>query len=261
MPNQLKSLAQLFNERVFRIPDYQRGYSWTLPQLNDFWQDIMRLRDERRHYTGLITLERVSKDRWKNWDDEDTWLISDANCTPFYVVDGQQRLTTAVILVKCLLDLVQDDNTEVARTPKHQHIARYLLRKSGLSRAFIFGYEKDNPSYEFLKTQILHEPSLQYQGTKTVYTANLLSARDFFRAKLEKLADAGNHEDIFKRLTQRLVFNEYEIDDDLDVFVTFETMNNRGKELSLLELLKNRLIYLSTLLEVPEGQQHICAAI
>ena len=52
------------------------------------------------------------------------------------------------------------------------------------------------------------------------------------------------------------MFNEYEIDDDLDVFVTFETMNNRGKELSILELLKNRLIYLTTLLKkVPQGQQ------
>ena len=51
------------------------------------------------------------------------------------------------------------------------------------------------------------------------------------------------------------MFNEYEIDNDLDIFVTFETMNNRGKELSLLELLKNRLIYLSTLLKVPEDQQ------
>ena len=42
-------------------------------------------------------------------------------------------------------------------------------------------------------------------------------------------------------------FNIHEIDDDYDVFVAFETMNNRGKELSTLELLKNRLIYLSTL--------------
>lgn len=257
MPSPLKSLAQLFNERVFRIPDYQRGYSWTNPQLEAFWQDMMRLPDGRNHYTGLITLERVSQDRWENWNrDEDTWLISDASCTPFYVVDGQQRLTTAVILIKCLLDLVEDDNSELARTPKHQLIAKYLLRKSGPSRAFIFGYEKDNPSNEFLKTQILGEPSVQYQGTKTVYTGNLLYARDFFRKKLAEVADAESREDIFRRLTQRLVFNEYEIDDDLDVFVTFETMNNRGKELSVLELLKNRLIYLTTLLKkVPQGQQ------
>lgn len=41
------------------------------------------------------------------------------------------------------------------------------------------------------------------------------------------------------------MFNVYEIADDFDVFVAFETMNNRGKPFSTLELLKNRLIYLS----------------
>ena len=43
------------------------------------------------------------------------------------------------------------------------------------------------------------------------------------------------------------MFNVYEISDDFDVFVAFETMNNGGKRLSNLELLKNRLIYLTTL--------------
>lgn len=42
------------------------------------------------------------------------------------------------------------------------------------------------------------------------------------------------------------MFNLHEIEDDFDVFVAFETMNNRGKKLSNLELLKNRLIYLTT---------------
>ena len=48
------------------------------------------------------------------------------------------------------------------------------------------------------------------------------------------------------------MFNVYEISDDFDVFVAFETMNNRGKKLSNLELLKNRLIYLTTLYEEDE---------
>ena len=43
------------------------------------------------------------------------------------------------------------------------------------------------------------------------------------------------------------MFNIHEIEDDYDVFVAFETMNNRGKKLTNLELLKNRLIYLTTL--------------
>ena len=57
---------------------------------------------------------------------------------------------------------------------------------------------------------------------------------------------------LFKKITQNLMFNVYEISDDFDVFVAFETMNNRGKKLSNLELLKNRLIYLTTLYDENE---------
>jgi len=49
-------------------------------------------------------------------------------------------------------------------------------------------------------------------------------------------------ERLYKKITLRLMFNLHEIEDDYDVFVAFETMNNRGKKLTNLELLKNRLI-------------------
>ncbi len=57
-------------------------------------------------------------------------------------------------------------------------------------------------------------------------------------AKLKK-TDNSELERLFRSLTQRFVFSVYELVDDLDVFVVFETMNNRGKKLSTLELLKN----------------------
>jgi uncharacterized protein with ParB-like and HNH nuclease domain len=109
MPSGLQSLDTVFNSRVFRIPDYQRGYSWRpQPQSDDFWEDLDRLGDNRNHYTGQLTLERVPDDTWKQWD-EDPWLIVGKGYKPYFVVDGQQRLTTAIILVKCLLDRVPND--------------------------------------------------------------------------------------------------------------------------------------------------------
>jgi len=224
--SQLQTIDTIFNSRVFRIPDYQRGYAWGERQLTDFWEDLNRLSETRNHYTGQLTIERVRDETWKRWD-EDIWLIDGKGFKPFYVVDGQQRLTTAIILIKCLLDSVKSDQ-RLAFTEKTDHVKKYLVQTGGVSRAYLFGYEKDNPSYEFLKTQVLGEPSNQYQGTETTYTANLLVARDFFR---QKLTDA-THTDLerwFKALTQRFLFNVYEVEDELDVFVVFETMNNREK--------------------------------
>ena len=62
---------------------------------------------------------------------------------------------------------------------------------------------------------------------------------------------------IYEKLTQKFLFNLYEIDDNFDVFVAFETMNNRGKKLSDLELLKNRLIYLTTLYTPEEVKEDV----
>ena len=75
-------------------------------------------------------------------------------------------------------------------------------------------------------------------------------AKDFFANILQETYEQYGIceiEKLFIKLTQRLKFNIYNIDDDFNVFIAFETMNNRGKRLSNLELLKNRLIYLTTL--------------
>ena len=60
---------------------------------------------------------------------------------------------------------------------------------------------------------------------------------------------------IYTKLTQNFLFNIYTISPGIDVFVAFETMNNRGKPLSHLELLKNRLIFLSTRLSVDSTER------
>ena len=91
-----------------------------------------------------------------------------------------------------------------------------------------------------------------YSGSvnETYYTKNLKYAKEFFKKNISELyADEGMEglSNLYLKLTQRLMFNIHEIDDDYDVFVAFETMNNRGKKLTNLELLKNRLIYLTTL--------------
>ncbi len=89
---------------------------------------------------------------------------------------------------------------------------------------------------------------------ETLYTSNLKKAKEFFKTRISKLKNS-ELQLLAKKISTGLRFNFYEIDDELDVFVTFETMNNRGKQLSKLELLKNRLIYLSTLLKDDEDDK------
>lgn len=246
MQSQLLTVTRLFTDTLYRIPDYQRGYAWGDKQLKDFWADIEQLQKDKSHYVGVLTLERVPLDTHKLWVD-DTWIISSRKYQPYYVVDGQQRLTTIAILLHCLVSAIPDGQ-RIAFQDKEAIKKRYLFesKDDGISRSYLFGYEKDNPSYEYLKTKIYDEASTDHSPQEiTIYTKNLREAKKYFSQKLENKSLL-QLEDFFQRVTQQLLFNTYEIAEEVDVFVAFETMNNRGKPLSRLELLKNRLIYLST---------------
>ena len=247
--SKLQSLSEIFNNRIFRIPDFQRGYSWEERQLDDFWEDLQNLHPNKIHYIGLLTVEPINNSDIQNvekWKD-DLWLLK-KGMTAYYVIDGQQRLTTLIILLHEILRTFSEDEG-INFGSKSEWTERFLYRSfNQIYKSFVFGYEKDNPSDEFFKTRILEqESSAADKYPETLYTANLMFAKEYFAKKLKNLSRE-RKEEIFDKAVNKLKFNYYEIDDSLDIYVTFETMNNRGKDLSHLELLKNRLIYLSTIL-------------
>jgi len=255
MEQQLYSLSKLFTERLYRIPDYQRGYAWTEKQLKDFWGDLLQLERDKNHYLGVLTLEQVPKETVKTWRD-DYWIVDSKSYSPYHIVDGQQRLTTAIILIQSIIESVKE-GTRLNYNTLDEIRKRFIYdsKDGGISRSYMFGYERDNPSYDFLKTKIFLEPSESSETPQeTVYTHNLEFAKRFFKEKLEALT-FDDKESTYRKLTQNLLFNIYTILTDIDVFVAFETMNNRGKLLSYLELLKNRLIYLSTKFEVEDYEK------
>jgi len=258
--NELVSFKNIFKDRIFKIPDYQRGFAWTTRQLKDFWGDVVNLPSDRFHYTGLLSLKMVDKKVWDRWNDE-RWLIEDRGYKPFHIVDGQQRLTTFVIFIQAISELLSQLPENKGKKDNEIYLGSFSLKDikdeylvvvrppQFIIRTYKFGYEIDNPSFQFLKHRIYNEPN---SGTiqETFYTLNLENAKNFFTENLANFYQEyglSEIEALFKKLTQNLMFNVYEISDDFDVFVAFETMNNRGKKLSNLELLKNRLIYLTTL--------------
>lgn len=261
MASELQSLSELFQNRIFRIPDYQRGYAWKHEQLTDFWEDLLNLHEDRYHYTGLLSLKSVSRKDANLWSD-DVWLL-DTGYKPFHVVDGQQRLTTFSILMHEITAFVEtlednggksDDTIYLGFESLKDIKAKYVLKKrppQHIITSYLFGYETDNPSANYLKYKVFDEP---FGGSvfETYYTKNLKYAKTFFADNLKSIYEnegIEGVEKIYKKLTMQLMFNLHEIEDDYDVFMAFETMNNRGKKLTNLELLKNRLIYLTTLFD------------
>lgn len=268
--NELLSLMDLFNKSIFRIPDYQRGYSWGKLQLEEFWSDLVNLLQERDHYTGMISLKKIDRKQlgkeYDKWNDE-KWIVDSWGYNVYEIVDGQQRLTTLIILINEIVNYYKNiykDKKEneifVNSIPLSNIISEYLvIRKpdSEIIKTYKFGYEVDNPSYEYFKYRILNEDN-PGDIKETFYTLNLNNAKEFFKNRIQELVERKGIEElenIFKKITQKLKFNMYYIDDDFNVFIAFETMNNRGKRLSNLELLKNRLIYLTTVFNASDDEK------
>lgn len=257
MSNELQPLSGIFVKRIFRIPDYQRGYAWLQPQLVDFWEDLVNLQPNRNHYTGLLSLRPLKDKESKDWRKEQ-WVVQ-KGYKPCHIVDGQQRLTTFVILLHEIIKFVRglnqgksDSEIMLGDDTVKDIVSKYICIKKGTITTYLFGYENDNPSAEYMTYKVLEAP-LSKEVTETYYTKNLKKAKEFFANNISNLyEEAGSNgfetiNALYKKLTNHLMFNLHEIDDNYDVFVAFETMNNRGKKLTNLELLKNRLIYLTTL--------------
>ncbi|MFC5527518.1 DUF262 domain-containing protein [Rhodanobacter ginsengisoli] len=256
-----KSLDSLFKEKLFRIPDYQRGYAWGREQLDAFWEDLINLPDGRSHYTGVLTLKEIPVSEVHE-DAKEFWLVDDHSYKLYHIVDGQQRLTTFTLFLQAFNELLRSlpenkgltDNliylTDTLSIAAVESKFLFEVKPAGDAfRTYKFGYTVDNPSYEYMRYRILGETG---GGTvrETFYTLNLSNGKRYFMEQLRAWHEQQGIEglqNIYRTLTKRFLFNEYIIKDEFDVFVAFETMNNRGKALSDLELLKNRLIYLTTL--------------
>ena len=268
--SELKSLNDLFKNSIFRIPNYQRGYSWGEEQLNDFWEDLINLPDNNEHYTGMLSLKELDKETDKeelnNWINEQ-WLLN-KDYHAYQVVDGQQRLTTFIILLQSIIEFyrkkynVKDEDIIINDTRLTEIIEQFILKEkpgsSGLIKTYLFGYQVDKPSDDYLKNKILN-PKYVGEINESFYTSNLDFAKQFFDKKINDLYENNKNfleiEKIYRKITNKFKFNIYVISKNFNVNVAFETMNNQKKKLSNLELLKNRLIYLTSLLSLPQDEE------
>ncbi|WRF70243.1 DUF262 domain-containing HNH endonuclease family protein [Helicobacter pylori] len=211
---ELLNLDGVIEKGVFEIPSYQRGYAWQIRQLKDFWNDLEHVSKlgDKFHYMHSLTLRE---------------LENELEDSAFEIIDGQQRLATSLILLGLLAKITQN------KDPKYSPINLEPIlsyKYYGLSEAFraIMEEEKDLERFQ-----------------TSFYAKNLIDAHAFFK---EKISDTPMEtlEKMFDALIKKMLFSVVELNDNrIDPFSSFETINNRGKDLSTLELLKNRLHFVA----------------
>ena len=125
--NEVVRLSAVVSGRLLEIPDYQRPYSWDSKQLSDLWEDLDLLGKSGTHYAGTLVLRRCLDAAGQP---EQSMDRAGEVLEHYEVVDGQQRLTTCLILLDRLRR--QFDVLATAGDPDAAEIASGLRSRYGV---------------------------------------------------------------------------------------------------------------------------------
>ena len=232
-------LELIGNGRVYRVPAYQRDYSWTEEQWEDVWNDVIAVaeRQDDVHYMGALVVEGRS-DR------------------EFAIIDGQQRIATLSVMALAVIDRLQsiaDAGTDA--NPNRQRAAALRSRFIGekdpaslIEASKLSLNATDDAFYQDYLVQL--RPPLNPRGLPKSNRL-LWHCFEYFRRRLGDLPYAADGHRLATLLSEsvgrQLMFIRIAVDDELNAYTVFETLNARGLELSATDLLKN---YLFSILRV-----------
>lgn len=204
-------ITDLFNDRYFEIPRYQRGYAWEKQHIRELFEDIKEaIESNSTHYIGTVVLSKCADDPKK-----------------YYVVDGQQRLTTIALLIAQLLSKIQDGETKIYQK------MHYIKKGSQYS---LTPLERDVQLFhQLLDGNISATPQNKSQRFMQEAVEEMKYQIDKLLMEPEKFLEAiGN-----------LEIMEFIENSEGDAIRIFQTVNDRGKSLSNMEKIKSLLIYFS----------------
>ncbi|WP_448221646.1 DUF262 domain-containing protein [Gordonia iterans] len=234
---------------LYRIPPYQREYSWYKSHWEDLFEDLIEA--DGAHFLGtIITLDQTTDTLEGNI---------------LQVIDGQQRLTTLTLLLAAVYSVLKehlDDLDDDTRTDVI-NLGRQLVRKADQQPRVTPQKQGHNLS-DFRK--VLEEAGLPVEGEWKPYfpSRRIAKCYRYFRSAIQRLAET-------EEITQpeaalrvheaalQAVIVKIEVANHADAFVLFESLNNRGMPLSPVDLIKNHLLAESEkkqIMDVDEAFKH-----
>lgn len=202
-------IKDAFNSKFFEVPKYQRGYAWEVKNVRELHDDILESIETRsQHYLGTLVLSKNPKH-----DDH------------FYIVDGQQRITTLTLFINELTRYLSSSD-------KSFYHRFYIKEGKNSFRLAMLG--KDNDYLQDLldgKNKAPHNKSQKL----------LKEANDEIKNLVQKLPDKKK----FFNYVEKLEVMEFIEESEGDAIRIFQTVNDRGKILSNMEKAKSLLIYFS----------------
>ena len=231
MQNGTIKLKDLFNgDRIFNIPKYQRTYAWKDENLEYFLDDLINQRGDKSYFLGtLLFHEREARGEYEVID----------------VVDGQQRLTTIIIFMSVVIDILSSKNSKKITKKTYK---RYIYDDES------YTLELQNEDSHFLHNYIFENNELS--SFETPSQKRLFDAKKYFKKELSNF-NVEKIEQIYDVLTNADIII-YIVDKISDATQIFELLNDRGRRLTRLEGIKSFLMYRIGCLNLKDdGEQSI----
>ena len=227
------SVQELFSMCLFEVPSYQRAYAWEQEQWDELWEDIHEgMRTETTHFLGTVIMAEVDSTS----DSEGRRLRG------FQLVDGQQRATTLCLLLLAVYDRVRQHNGDIARGLLKDFIEHEpQLQKLHLGNLNA-GYFTELIQAVQNSCDLPEDPDGRSTNTR------LRDALRRFLDLIEGWLQGGNGKmgDLASYVREQLYVLRFVTTDKSLAIKTFQTVNDRGKKLSLLDKSKSFLMFYIT---------------
>lgn len=226
---QYLSFSDLVSKKLFRIPEYQRAYSWTSHQRQDLFSDIRKTHskgtDEAHFMAAVVCLLRRKQ------------ILGTDSYEIMEVVDGQQRLTTLVVLLKTIQRALGDTPQEKKLSDE---LSELLVKSEGDELLLL---QTNHDSSHFFSDYLRHGRCQSSNSAKTIADREMLEAIEDCKKFVDEWSV--DHEGLLSLaalLKNRLFFLLHQINDEKTVYTVFEVLNSRGLEVSWIDRLKSILM-------------------
>lgn len=225
-----KEVRDIFSLGYFKIPRFQRPYSWAEEEVNNFWDDVVHGNYED-YFIGSMVVYEIKK--------------------PFLgIVDGQQRLTTITLMLAAIRNIFNEYGAENLAKGVH-----YFIEKADIDNEDIFILDSET-SFPYLQSHIQNfhpdilECSIGNEEQKLKNGFEIIKSKllEMVPRNKESQTDLFEQEENIKKLKEirdkilslKLVF--IQLDNEEDAYLIFETLNTRGRDLTTPDLVKNLLL-------------------
>jgi hypothetical protein len=218
------------------VPEWQRSYAWGTPQIETFWQDLLA-------FDGQYPADTISSEEYFLGS-----IVLVTGGSTNLLLDGQQRLATATILLSVLRDARRAFKADSATRLQNKYISDFDDQSNSTTHVLTLNrYDRD-----FFRGEIQDEPGTPPSRPSPTLRSHALirKARQYFEARVaEEAAELGGGDAAFqwnlrvaKVLCDHMSVVAVTSTDEDNAAAVFETLNDRGIGLSTPDLLRNLLL-------------------